>query len=120
MFPKMGKELPRGPRGPGGDREFEKAIAAALKAELNSKHHVIKTVMRWTGASERTVKHWFAGTHGPSGQHLIALVRHSDGVWRYLLSSANRFAPLSEIQLVNVRAKLLDLIETLNGYDHLS
>ena len=78
MLPKKGKELHRRPRRSGADGEFEQAIAAALKGELGSTHRTIKTVMRWTGASERTVKHWFAGTHGPSGQNLIALARHSE------------------------------------------
>ena len=88
MFPKRGKELHRGTLGSGVDAEFEQAIAAALKGELGSTHRAIKTVMGWTGASERTVKHWFAGTHGPSGQYLIALARHSDAVMMYFLVAA--------------------------------
>jgi hypothetical protein len=46
--------------------------------------------MRWTGASERTVKYWFAGERGPSGDHLIALARHSDAVLYVVLALAGR------------------------------
>jgi hypothetical protein len=46
--------------------------------------------MRRTGASERTVKYWLAGERGPSGDHLIALARHSDAVLFMLLALAGR------------------------------
>jgi hypothetical protein len=117
MFPNKGKELPRGPRGPEGSVEFEQAIATALKSELGSTHQAIKTVMRWTGASERTVKHWFAGTHGPSGQHLIALARHSHAVLTYILVAANRPSLSLGSRLVRIRTMLLELVETIDMCD---
>lgn len=46
--------------------------------------------MRWTGASERTVKYWIAGERGPSGEHLIALARNSDIVFHMVLLLADR------------------------------
>jgi hypothetical protein len=115
MLPKKGKKLHRGPGRKGNDMLFEQAIAAALKGELGRTHRAAKTVMAWTGASERTVKHWLAGTHGPSGRHLIALARHSDSVLMYLLSAAERplFAP--GIKLANVRAKLVDLVDAIDA-----
>ena len=57
---------------------FPVAIAYALKSELGSTHQAVKTIRRWTGAGERTVKNWLAGISGPSGQHLADLIRHSD------------------------------------------
>ena len=57
---------------------------------LLSGNQQIKMAMRWTGASERTVKYWFAGERGPSGDHLIALVRHSDAVLYVVLALAGR------------------------------
>jgi len=51
---------------------------------------LLNLAMRWTGASERTVKYWLAGERGPSGDHLIALVRHSDAVLFMLLALAGR------------------------------
>jgi hypothetical protein len=94
---------------------FEDAIAAALTRELGPTHRAIKTVMHWTGASERTVKHWFAGTHGPSGQNLIALARHSDAVLMYILVAANRPSSAIGIQLMSIRAKLQELVETIDA-----
>jgi hypothetical protein len=53
-------------------------VSAALRVDLGKTRNAAKIVMRWTGASESTVKNWFAGTKGPSGEHLVTLVRHSD------------------------------------------
>ncbi|MDX8401414.1 MAG: hypothetical protein R8K47_02150 [Mariprofundaceae bacterium] len=53
-------------------------------------HRTIKMAMRWTGASERTVKYWFAGERGPSGDHLISLARHSGAVLCIILALAGR------------------------------
>jgi hypothetical protein len=119
MFPEKGKELPRASRGPGGGGEFEREIAAALKCELGSTHQAVKTVMRWTGASERTVKHWFAGTHSPSAQHLVALARDSDAVLMYFLTAANRPAWSIGSGLISIRSKLLDLVEMIDTCDGL-
>ena len=44
----------------------------------------------WTGANEKTVKNWFAGRYGPSGEHLAVLVRHSDEVLNAFLVMAGR------------------------------
>ena len=67
--------------------DYRTAIAAALRDELGLTHRAVKTAMRWTGASERTVKYWFAGERGPSGDHLVSLARHSDAV---LIALADR------------------------------
>lgn len=72
--------------------DYRRAIAMALHEELGSTHRAIKSAMRWTGASERTVKYWFAGERGPSGDHLIALARNSDVVLYVFLALADRHA----------------------------
>ena len=64
-------------------------IAGALHDQLGDSHR-IKTVARWTGASERTVKNWLAGSSGPSGEHLIALARNSDEVFDAILILTGR------------------------------
>ncbi|MTJ05876.1 MAG: XRE family transcriptional regulator [Sediminimonas qiaohouensis] len=70
--------------------DYRKAMALALHVELGETHRAIKMAMRWTGASERTVKYWFAGERGPRGDHLIALVQHSDAVLYVVLALAGR------------------------------
>ena len=69
---------------------YRKAIADALRRELGATHQAIKTVMRWTGASERTAKYWLSGERGPSGEHLIRLAQHSDAVLITILTMAER------------------------------
>jgi len=112
MLPKKGKELHRR----AADTDFGQAVAVVLKSELGTTHQATKTVMRWTGASERTVKHWFAGTHGPSGQHLVALACHSDAILMYFLRTANRNSLLVGFQLISIRAKLLDLLRMIDTF----
>ena len=95
MFPKMGNKLHTGGVHDPHSISFNVAIAIALKTELGLTHQAIKTVLRWTGASERTVKHWFAGTHAPSGEHLEYLIANSDQVLKTLLERAGRPSSLS-------------------------
>ncbi len=93
MRVKMGTVVPnKGTTVPPGDvpADYRAAMAMALHAELGQTHRAIKSAMRWTGASERTVKYWFAGERGPSGEHLISLLRHSDTVLCVLLALADR------------------------------
>src|SRR6266508_197291 len=90
MLPKKGKVLPRR-SGRGKSRlEYAAAIAAAMRKELGDTHRAIKTVMRWTSASERTVKNWFSGQKGPSGNYLLGLIQESDAVLHALLHAAGR------------------------------
>lgn len=115
MFPKKGKKLHRGQQGPGKDEEFRQAVAKALKSELGTTHQAIKTVMRWTGASERTVKHWFAGSHGPSGHHLVAIARHSDAVLMCFLTAAGRSQLSVGIRWSSIRPMLVELLNATDA-----
>jgi hypothetical protein len=118
MLPKKGKKLHQDGSGGRDGRDFGGAIAEALRAELGSNHQTIKTVMRWTGASERTVKHWFAGTHCPRGEHLAALSHHSDQVFWAFLSMAGRTPILLSAELAELRSKLLDVVDHIDGRPH--
>ena len=112
MFPKKGNKL----HFVDADSELARKLAEALHFELGSTHQAVKTLMRGTGASERTVKHWLAATHVPSAMHLVALARHSDQVLRVFLVAAGRREALETMELGVVRARLreaLDLLETL-------
>lgn len=80
MFPKKGNKFPGGhgpirPKSP-----FAQLVSAALRGSLDNSHRAVKTVMIWTGAKERTVKHWLSGTHGPHGDYLLVLLGKSDAV----------------------------------------
>lgn len=90
MFPKKGNDFPNGTRGEKDKVSYPTGIAAALRSELGDSHKAVKTVMRWTGASERTVKNWLAGRSGPRGEHLLALIRHSNVMLEIVLKLAGR------------------------------
>ena len=119
MLPKKGKKLHPGGSGDGTGLEFGASIAEALRAELGSNHQTVKTVMRWTGASERTVKHWFAGTHGPRGEHLVALSRYSDEVFRVFLLMAGRDPAILSVKIAELRSKLLDVVQHIDAHSPL-
>lgn len=51
---------------------------------------MIKTIASWSGANERTAKNWLAERYGPRGDHLIALMKHSDHVLLAVLDLAGR------------------------------
>ena len=118
-FPKEGRNFP----GRGDNKSYAFVVAAALRDELGESHHATKTVIRWTGASERSVKNWFSGSSGPSGEHLIALARHSDEVFATLLILSDRTLDpaVASNKLVELRSKLretLEFIESMFGEEN--
>ena len=118
MLPKKGKIFPNRDGRSHSEVHYATAIAAALREDLGSTHQATKTVMRWTGASERTVKNWLAAKSGPSGERLVALVHHSDGAFEALLLLAGREQAVAAKKLIDARdalVKMLDLIVDLTA-----
>lgn len=93
---------------------YAASIASALRSELGSTHQATKTVMRWTGAGERTVTNWIAGEHGPSGPHLALLANHSDGVFEAFLALAGRERFIINISVRQLREELLNALAALD------
>jgi hypothetical protein len=113
MFLKKGKIFPGGDgKGP-HQMTYAAALAEALRGDQGDTHQAIKAVMRWTGANERTVKNWFAGTNGPRGEHLISLIRHSDLVFEVLLRLAGRERFAAAVKLIDARDKLIEMFELI-------
>jgi hypothetical protein len=110
MLPKAGKVLPNGAQ---PDHKLMNPYAVAIREAL--RHKAIKTVMRWTGASERTAKNWLAGTVGPSGEHLILLAQNSDRVLLTFLQLAGRRDNLAAKKLVDARNAIAEALEVLIG-----
>ncbi|WP_273793846.1 hypothetical protein [Brucella anthropi] len=102
MLPKKGSKLPSWP-GFLGDREFlAVTVADLLKKEHSDSHRAIKQLMRQTGASERTVKHWLSGQHAPDTMFFLRLVVSSPVVRAFVLGIIE--GPASEqITLTNDR-----------------
>jgi hypothetical protein len=110
MLRKKGSVPPNGENfGP-----YAKAIAYALKCELGPTHQAVKIIMKWTGAGERTVKNWLAGINGPSGQHLVELIRNSDNVLQVLLTMAGRRQTIEVQHLGDLRNYLSQTLESID------
>jgi len=113
MLPKTGKTFPNAVRRGSAQLAYATVVAGALCEELGETHRAIKTVMQWTGASERTVKNWFAGTNGPNGGHLIAVVRHSDVAFAEVMLLAGRNQAVAAKKLVDARDTLAAMLEVI-------
>ena len=115
MFPKKGNYFPNGTGAARGKVSYPAAIAAALRAELGDSHQAVKTVMRWTGANERTVKNWFAGRRGPRGEHLLALIRHSNRALEIVLQLAGREDLIAAKMLLDARNTLAEMLARIDS-----
>lgn len=116
MFPKKGNYFPNENQAGKGKVSYPAAIAAALRAELGDSYRAVKTVMRWTGASERTVKNWLAGRRGPRGEHLLALIRHSNVVLEIVLQLAGREQIIAGKALFDARNALADMLTQIDSW----
>ncbi|MDU0697902.1 hypothetical protein ACNFH8_12035 [Pseudomonas sp. NY15436] len=95
--------------------QYAHQIAQALRAELGASHQATKTLMRWTNATERTVKNWLAGTSGPRGEHLVALVMHSDAALAAFLGMARRPHASMAVELPLLRQRLMAAVEAIDS-----
>ena len=114
-FPEKGKFFPNS--GENGEHEsdgvngdFVAAIRSALKRSLGNSRAGIKTVATWTGANDKTVKNWFQGKYGPSGKHLVDLIRHSDDVLEILLQMAGREDLMVAMKLAAAEQAITELL----------
>lgn len=98
------------------EHDFSKMISIALRNEFGNTRQTVKTIMGWTGASERTVKNWLAATHGPSGEHLVHLAKHSDEIFELFLLMADRKPVLTTVTLIRLRSHLEQTIERLDRH----
>src|SRR3546814_438701 len=110
MFPKKGNFFPGGNDPGNGSARYAAMIAQALRRELGSSHRATKTVMHWTGASERTAKHWLAGHHGPGGGYLIVLMRESEAVNEAVLTAAGRRDAVIAARMLAARSKMAEVM----------
>jgi hypothetical protein len=112
MFRKRGNKLPEGIAAE--DAAYAVSIADALRTELGQSHRATKTLMRWTGASDRTAKNWLSASCGPSGMHLIQLARESDTVLATVLGLAGRNRHMVGADLLEIRSALVAATELID------
>jgi hypothetical protein len=112
MFPKKGKILRS--ESQLDAHWYAMAIADTLRVELGQSHRATKTLMSWTGASDRTAKNWLQGSCGPSGEHLIRLAGESDAILATILNLAGRHEHLVGAELLAIRRRLADVTQLLD------
>ena len=118
-FPNKGRSFPvTGDADRGGKRPpsiVTREICEALRRELGTTPAAAKIVMNWTGASERTVKNWFAGRYGPNEEHLVSLAAKSDAVLGAFLTLAGRTELAATASLSDVRKRVRQMLEILDA-----
>lgn len=83
--------------------------------DLGGAGRAAKTITKWTGVNDRTAKNWILGYCGPSGEHLIELMRHSDTVLAVVLKLAGRDSALAEEQVKHFRHELRIVLDSLDA-----
>lgn len=119
--PPKGEELPiKGGKSPSARvrqeqaQEFARAIAEALKEEL-VRGASIKTIMAWTGAGERTVKEWLAGSNAPRAFQVECLMRSSDLIYERLMVRTGRKPVVNRESLKALKEQLTRLAEEIDA-----
>jgi hypothetical protein len=108
-----GRKLPFDGEDTGPPVDYATELAAALRREMRKRRASAKIVMHWTDASERTVKAWLGGISIPSGEHLVALMRHSDEVFVTVLRLSKRLDGERAGHLDDVRRHLAAAAQAL-------
>lgn len=85
MLPKKGRKLPLWKGVLEGREIYARTIAELLRKEHGDSHRATKQLMRQTDASERTVKHWLSGQHGPDTVYFLRLVVSSPVIRAFFL-----------------------------------
>lgn len=96
------------------NRPFAVSIAMAMLEEWGASPSARKEVARLTSANDRTVRNWFDGLNGPSGENLIALLRHSDAVFETVLDLSGRRASLTGEAILSLREQLDALVHAID------
>jgi len=109
MLPKKGRKFPLWKGVLGGRQIYAQTIAELLRKEHGDSHRAIKQLMRQTDASERTVKHWLSGQHGPDTVYFLRLVVSSPVIRAFFLgmiespTAAPPNDPVDRISLTRAR-----------------
>lgn len=115
-FPKKGNSFHdggNGPTPPGHVDTFAQMVSTVLRHAVGGRPSAVKVVARWTGAGERTVKNWFAGSCAPKGEHFRELVRHCPEMLEAFLVSAGRQDHLVFAKVGQVETALLEALEAI-------
>lgn len=116
MLPKSGSRLPKSP--PFSDLEIADLIGRVLFDELGGTRRATKTVMRWTGVSERAARAWINGESCPSCRHLILLSSKSTSVLGAVLKMAGQEQLAISVDLASIERELENLAARIRLLRH--
>lgn len=121
-FPQKGNSFPVSGRrnSPIDPLTFASVISLALTRARTERQVSIKSVAIWTGANERTVKNWFNGTFGPSGDHLMMLANHCDEVMDAIVRMSGRSSLSVGLRLESVEKGLVAALKLVREVRRLS
>jgi hypothetical protein len=114
---KSDKLFPNGEASALPPQSFVSATATLLRRAYGGRHSAVKVVATAIGANERAVKNWFDAKNGPSGEHLIKLMTHSDEMLDGFLAMAGKRQFAAGMQVRRARAALENALVELNKLD---
>jgi hypothetical protein len=113
LQPILGKTFP--PNSEHDPPLFAEVIAKALKTEFGRSPAAIKSIGRLTRTNQRAVRNWFEARNGPSGDHLMTLMRHSDLVLQAVLELSGRRELVLVADLGRLKLQLQAVIQTIDN-----
>lgn len=96
------------------DDTFTNVIAITLRNAFGENRGAVKSLMRITGAGERTVKNWLEGKNAPNGTNLIELAYYSDEVFEAFLLMTDHHEILAMKKLLDARDTLVKMIKLID------
>lgn len=123
MLPKKGKKLPVWEGALAGRQAYAEIIASLLRQEHGDSHRAVKQLMRQTGASERTIKHWLAANHGPDNVYLLRLIATSPVIRAFVqgvIEMGVRGQQVADRELLDRRAASTNSAPGLVGSVHIT
>jgi len=94
---------------------FQAAIAEALRRDFGGSTAAVKRVAKLVRANERGVRNWFEARNGPSGEHLVALMRHSPSVVEIVLTISDQLDLVRLKLVVDARERVLEILVALDA-----
>ena len=105
MVPKSGSRLPKTQISL-SDSQLSEFIGLALRDELGGSRRAAKTIIAWTGVSDRTARAWLNGRTSPSSVHLLVMAANCSPVMAIVLRLTGHENIAIEIDLQAVETSL--------------
>lgn len=120
MVPKSGSRLPKSQISL-SDSQLSEFIGLALRDELGGSRRAAKTIIAWTGVSDRTARAWLNGNASPSSLHLLMMAAQCTSVMTTMLRLTGHEHAAISIDLEKIEAGLeqtLVALRLLRSRDH--